>query len=99
MGRRASARWRCARAWTPRRCCRAGGGTRRRAGTENVAGIAGLGLAAELALASPIDHAALQRQLEQALREAVPGVEIVADTTAGATITCALCPMQPPNGW
>lgn len=72
-----------------------GGGQerRRRAGTENVAGIAGLGLAAELALASPIDHRALQRQLEQALREAVPGVEIVADTTRRvSTITCALWP-------
>ena len=35
----------------------------------------------------------LQRQLEQALREAVPGVEIVADTTRRvSTITCTLWP-------
>ncbi|HCI00478.1 MAG TPA: hypothetical protein DFJ59_06765, partial [Alphaproteobacteria bacterium] len=35
----------------------------------------------------------LQRQLEQALRETVPGVEIVADTTRRvSTITCALWP-------
>ncbi len=72
-----------------------GGGQerRRRAGTENVAGITGLGLAAELALTTPINHTALQAQLETALREAVPGLAIVAEGSRRvSTITCALWP-------
>lgn len=72
-----------------------GGGQerRRRAGTENVAGIAGMGLAADSALSQPIGDKAFQTAIETALKQALPGVEIVAEAAKRvATITCAIWP-------
>ena len=62
-----------------------GGGHERgmRAGTENVAGIVGFGMAAQLALAETAARAAhcleLRRHFEQGLRRKLPEVTVVAD--------------------
>lgn len=69
-----------------------GGGQerRRRAGTENVAGIAGMGLAADLALDAPINNTAFQTQIETALPH---GARLVsAEGQRVSTITCAIWP-------
>ena len=69
-----------------------GGGQerRRRAGTENVAGIAGMGLAADLALDAPIRNTGFQTQIEAALPD---GAQIVGgDSQRISTITCAVWP-------
>ncbi len=57
----------------------------RRSGTENVPGVVGFGVAAELAaraLATRADIAALRDRFEQGVIEAVPGVEINGDPDA-----------------
>ena len=72
-----------------------GGGQerRRRAGTENVAGIAGMGLAADMALDRPIANQAFQNSIEEALKSLKPGITIVAEHAARvSTITCAIWP-------
>lgn len=69
-----------------------GGGQerRRRAGTENVAGIAGMGLAADIALDQPIRNQDFQAQIEAALPI---GARVVAgDSDRVSTITCAVWP-------
>ena len=79
-----------------------GGGQerRRRAGTENVAGIAGLGLAAELALASPIDHARCNASSNRRCARPCPGWKSSPTQPAGYRPSPARSgPMQPPNGW
>lgn len=69
-----------------------GGGQerQRRAGTENVAGIAGMGLAAELALDHPIKNDPFQSQIEASLP---PGARVAAAADRRvSTITCAVWP-------
>ena len=69
-----------------------GGGQerRRRAGTENVAGIAGMGLAADIALDCPIANPQFQEQIEAALPA---GAKVAsADDRRVSTITCAVWP-------
>ncbi len=71
-----------------------GGGQerRRRAGTENIAGIAGFGLACDLA-AEPYDTSALQARLEAGLSKVNPAAEIVAQTAPRlSNTTCVLTP-------
>ncbi len=75
-----------------------GGGQerRRRAGTENVAGIAGFGIAAEVALDGLSDMARLAKmrdQLEGELAAVAPGVHVFAGETARlANTTCFAVP-------
>ena len=69
-----------------------GGGQerRRRAGTENVAGIAGMGLAADIALDAPIRNAEFHTQIEASLPD---GACLVgADSQRVSTISCAVWP-------
>lgn len=69
-----------------------GGGQerRRRAGTENVAGIAGMGLAAEQALDFPIKNAHHRERIEAALPS---GAKVVAqEAERVSTISCAVWP-------
>ena len=71
-----------------------GGGQerRRRAGTENVAGIAGFGLACDLAQ-DPLDTIDLRTKLEKGLKAANPEAEIVGEHTARlGNTTCLLTP-------
>lgn len=81
---------------------RGGGQERRlRAGTENVAGIAGFGAAALAAQASVGDYAAiasLRDRLEDAVRDAAPWVRIIgAQGPRVANTSCLALPGQPAN--
>lgn len=73
-----------------------GGGQekRQRAGTENVAGIAGFGKAAALALADMAHYqelAALRKKMESAIRQAAPCVRIFGEGAPRVANTTALC--------
>lgn len=79
----------------PARLLHGGGQEKRlRAGTENVAGIAGFGLAAELAVADMGRYqtlAVLRDRMERALKQAVPEVNVFGRHAPRVANTTALC--------